>query len=196
MALQATLTRNGSSTQLILPAQIRSKYGLEAGEHVDLEAREEGILIRRRIPRPSYSSEVWTIGYEERASAELCGELVALGIKQVVDVRELPLSRRPGFSKSVLADKLQSSGIVYRHLRDMGSPRELRHAYREDGDVTSFMSSYSTYLDSRQESFELLRALVLATKSAILCYEQDYQACHRSVLANRLVEAGFRVSHL
>jgi uncharacterized protein (DUF488 family) len=196
MTVEATLTKNGASTQLILPAHVRSQYGFEPGQQVVLEPRTDGILIRRSTPSPSFCSEVSTIGYEDRVAVAMCKELAALNIKQVVDVRELPLSRRPGFSKSVLADELRNLGIAYRHLPEMGSPRNLRHSYREHGDVGSFMDSYSKYLDTQPDTFELLRALVLSTRSALLCYEQDYHSCHRNILAQRLTNAGFRVSHL
>ena len=46
---------------------------------------------------------VFTIGYERRSPEELVRGLTDAGVTLLADVRELPLSRRPGFSKTALA---------------------------------------------------------------------------------------------
>ena len=73
---------------------------------------------------------LWTIGYEGFTSDEWLDSLVASGVQTVVDVREMPLSRKPGFSKSRLADALRARGIEYVHLRSLGNPKEYRHRLR------------------------------------------------------------------
>ena len=45
---------------------------------------------------------IFTIGYEATTMAEFLAALQAAGVERVIDVRALPLSRRPGFSKIVL----------------------------------------------------------------------------------------------
>ena len=49
---------------------------------------------------------IYTIGYEGATVDEVIGALSRVGVEQVIDVRQLPLSRRPGFSKSSLAATL------------------------------------------------------------------------------------------
>jgi len=54
---------------------------------------------------------VFTIGYEQTTVAELIAALKAAGVERVVDVRALPLSRRPGFSKTALAGHWTRRGL-------------------------------------------------------------------------------------
>ena len=55
--------------------------------------------------------KLFTVGYEGRALDELITELVDAGVERLIDVRELPLSRRRGFSKTPLSEALQAVGI-------------------------------------------------------------------------------------
>src|SRR4051794_34147798 len=68
------------------------------------------------------TTELFTIGYEKRHLQELIEIVRAARITKVVDVRELPLSRVRGFSKSPLGAALHAAGIAYVHLREAGNP--------------------------------------------------------------------------
>mgnify|MGYP006172241021 CR=1 FL=1 len=74
---------------------------------------------------------IFTIGYEKATQAELVAALGAAGVERVIDVRAVPLSRRPGFSKNVLAAGLKEAGIDYVHLKALGTPPEGREAARK-----------------------------------------------------------------
>ena len=63
-----------------------------------------------------------SVGYEGRTPAEMVALLRAQRVSRVLDIRELPLSRRRGFSKTALAERLRKAGIEYRHLRFAGNP--------------------------------------------------------------------------
>jgi len=63
------------------------------------------------------SAKLFTVGYEGRSIDELVDALRAAGVERLVDVRELPLSRRKGFSKTALGDTLRDAGIEYIHVR-------------------------------------------------------------------------------
>ena len=65
---------------------------------------------------------LWTIGYEKTSWPDVLATLRAAGVAQVIDVRQLPLSRRAGFSKRQLAAGLAEAGIGYVHLRALGTP--------------------------------------------------------------------------
>jgi uncharacterized protein (DUF488 family) len=49
---------------------------------------------------------IFTIGYEGVTQAELLDALKAAKVKRVIDVRAVPNSRRPGFSKNLLRNAL------------------------------------------------------------------------------------------
>ncbi|WP_367280025.1 DUF488 family protein [Sphingomonas sp. LHG3406-1] len=46
--------------------------------------------------------QLFTIGYEATTTGDFLAALKQAGVAQVIDVRALPLSRRPGFSKTPL----------------------------------------------------------------------------------------------
>ena len=75
-------------------------------------------------------SRIFTIGYEGATMGEFLAALDAAGVERVIDVRALPLSRRPGFSKSPLRAALEEAGIDYIHLKALGTPAEGRTAAR------------------------------------------------------------------
>jgi hypothetical protein len=52
-------------------------------------------------------------------------------VTRVIDVRAVPLSRRPGFSKNILKNGLAEAGIDYVHLKALGTPAEGREAARK-----------------------------------------------------------------
>src|SRR5437763_12673514 len=73
---------------------------------------------------------IFTIGYEGATVGEFLDALRKAGVRRVIDVRALPLSRRPGFSKSPLGAALEEAGVEYVHLRALGTPAEGRAAAR------------------------------------------------------------------
>jgi uncharacterized protein (DUF488 family) len=140
--------------------------------------------------------QVWTIGYEGRTPDQLVADLRAAGIRLVVDVRELPLSRKRGFSKSSLAALLQANGVEYAGERRLGAPRDARHALRDGGAWEPFATAYLAHLDGQEEALKALEAQAKQRPTALLCFERDALACHRSLLAGRLARRGLLAVHL
>lgn len=125
--------------------------------------------------------EFCTVGYEGRSLDEFIDILEDEGVLRVVDVRELPLSRKKGFSKTKLSEALAGRGIDYVHVRAAGNPfRELRH------DIDRCLAAYRGHLQENPDALEEVMAALRGTKAALLCFEHDHAACHRSVLARRL----------
>ena len=89
---------------------------------------------------------IWTIGYEGAAMDDFLGVLVRAGVEQVIDVRALPLSRRPGFSKSSLAASLKEAGMGYVHLKALGTPKAGRDAAKK-GDRATLEAVYDVQLE-------------------------------------------------
>ena len=73
---------------------------------------------------------IFTIGYEGATQGEFLAALEAAGVKRIIDVRAVPNSRRPGFSKTPLRNALAEAGIDYVHLRALGTPADGRAAAR------------------------------------------------------------------
>ena len=139
---------------------------------------------------------VFTIGYEGRSSDAFRSTLVDNDIGRLVDVRQMPRSRKPGFSKGSLSQLLSESGIEYVHLEPLGSPRAAREKLNETGDLSSFLDSYKEHLVNVSAGINALVRLADEMPTAIMCLERDASKCHRSVIAARLRELGFEVKNL
>ena len=131
---------------------------------------------------------VWTVGYEAATQAAVIATLCDAGVKLLADIRYLPLSRRPGFSKSSLAAAVQEAGVEYRHFRHLGTPPEGRAAARR-GDHETLDRIYSGQLELPEAMAQMaeLRSLVTETPTALLCYEREAEVCHRSLLYSALL---------
>lgn len=129
------------------------------------------------------STEIISLGYEGRNLDELTQILLSNGVKKLIDVRELPLSRKPGFSKTPLSKHLYESGIEYSHYREAGNPY-----HREKVDIDTCLSMYSSYLSQHPEIINSLIPEILNMRVAVLCFEKKHQACHRSVLISQVCE--------
>jgi uncharacterized protein (DUF488 family) len=129
------------------------------------------------------SSRIFTIGYEGATQAELIGALEAAGVERLIDVRAVPLSRKPGFSKTVLANGLREAGIDYVHLKALGTPPAGREAARR-GRKDDLARIYAEQLETPEAQLDAARLTELATEkpSALLCFERDPALCHRSLL--------------
>ena len=141
---------------------------------------------------------VYTIGYEGASLPGLIGTLKQIGIQHVLDIRQLPQSRRPGFSKNALAKALAEAGIEYSHQRQLGDPKAGREAARR-GDMDEFKAIFEAHMDLPASHNALLLASEIAESkvTVLLCYERDPKICHRSLVISRLVALGlFCVRHL
>ena len=126
---------------------------------------------------------VWTIGYEQTTMAAFLAALTGAGVEVVADVRALPLSRRPGFSKSALAANLGEAGIAYVHFRALGTPAEGRAAARRN-DLVTLERIYAGQLQlpEAMAAMGALADLADARRTALLCYEREACGCHRTLL--------------
>ncbi len=116
----------------------------------------------------------------------------------MIDVRDLPLSRRAGFSKRALAAGLAAGGIDYVHLRALGTPAAGREANRRR-QWPVFWSIVEARLQTGEAEDALERAAMLAAErpSCLLCFEADPCICHRLRVGEMLAERhGFKVEHL
>ena len=102
---------------------------------------------------------VFTIGYEGLDIDAFMSLLAEHGIDTVVDVRELPLSRKPGFSKKALANVLNLSGREYVHMVDLGCPKPVRDRYREDGNWKRYTEGFLKHLKTQDDAIAELSAL-------------------------------------
>ena len=140
--------------------------------------------------------QLTTIGYEGASLESFISTLKAAGVTTLLDVRELPISRRKGFSKRALSEALVEAGVSYRHERSLGSPKTIRHQLHADGNYADFFRQFSSYLQLQRP---LLRELAnqLDGTVALMCFERDPATCHRTIVAKELESmTGLKTKHL
>ncbi len=141
---------------------------------------------------------ILTIGYEATRFDQVRDALVGAGTRVLIDVRAIAASRRPGFSKRVLAGGLEEAGIGYLHLRPLGTPKDGRDAVRR-GDVGTMARIFRAHMEGDRSQAALAEAGALATERPVclLCFERDHADCHRTLLADMIAkETGQAVQHL
>ena len=126
---------------------------------------------------------IFTIGYEGATQPELIAALQQAGVERVIDVRAVPLSRKPGFSKNVLAAGLKEAGIDYVHLKALGTPPAGREAARK-GRMAEMHRIFAEQLETPEAAVQAAQMTALAEEkpSALLCFERDPAGCHRTPL--------------
>ena len=141
---------------------------------------------------------LYTIGYEKAGFAPFVETLKAAGVARVIDVRDLPLSRRAGFSKTALSNGLAAAGIAYSHLKPLGTPPEGREANKRRR-WPEFWQIVETSLQTPEAGHALQQAAGLAAEApaALLCYEADPCICHRLRVGQLMCAAhDFSLVHL
>lgn len=127
--------------------------------------------------------KIFTIGYEGATQAELIDALRDAGVAVLADVRAVPLSRRPGFSKNILAAGLREAGIDYVGFKALGTPPEGREAARK-GNHARLAQVYAGQLELPEAMVEGAKLVEMAGEqpTALLCFEREPGGCHRSLL--------------
>lgn len=139
---------------------------------------------------------LYTIGYERVALDDFLITLRQAGVTLLLDIREIPISRRKGFSKTALKQAVEAVNIDYLHEKRLGSPKAIRDQLHRDRDYDLFFKRFDIYL---QTQIDLLWTLAtqLPGKVALMCYERDPQICHRRAVALALAElTGLTPHHL
>lgn len=143
---------------------------------------------------------LFTIGYEGRNIRTFTEELIQHGIGLLIDVREIPLSRKPGFSKSKLRESLEKFNIRYIHTKELGSPENLRKKLYKDTNYNYFFEGYRGYLKTKIETVRnLYWDAIVHEVSCLMCMENDHSYCHRKIVAEKIKEIdnnGLIIKHL
>jgi uncharacterized protein (DUF488 family) len=141
---------------------------------------------------------LYTIGYEKTLLTDVVSTLAAARVATLIDVRDRPISRRPGFSKRQLAAAIEDAEMRYVHFQALGTPPEGRLAGRRR-EWDRFWGIVEEKLARPEADLALQEAgeIAEAAPSCLLCYEADWQICHRRRIAEILARRhGFAVRHL
>ncbi len=131
---------------------------------------------------------VYTIGYEGKNIVEFINCLLTNGVNYLIDIRDKPISRKKGFSKTKLSEQCKEHGIVYHHIRELGTPKHLRYEVLEKQDFSLLYDYFEDIFDSRKEEMDLLVSKIQEEVVCLMCFEQDVEKCHRNIITAKLQE--------
>lgn len=131
---------------------------------------------------------LYTAGYEGLSFDAFLAQLKLAQIDKILDVREYPLSRKPGFSKKAFAQRLAEAGIAYEHCPPLGCPKPIRNRYKVDGDWAQYAKDFRVYVRTLTDLLLDLAAASAGQRICMVCYEANPNFCHRSLIAEAVGE--------
>src|SRR5450759_4210541 len=144
-------------------------------------------------------SSIFTIGHSTRRIDEFVELLQMNGVKEVIDVRSIPMSRHnPQFNGDSLKQSLKQNSIRYKHLKKLGG---LRHSKKDSMNLGWHNASFRGFADYMatpefSEGLEALTKIASLRETAIMCAEAVPWRCNRSLIADALVKKGWLVRPL
>jgi uncharacterized protein (DUF488 family) len=143
---------------------------------------------------------LYTIGHSTRTLEDLIDTLHAHAIRNLVDIRSIPMSRRlPHFNREALEKSLSDAGIRYIWLPALGGRRK---KIRDDSpNIALRNDSFRNYADHMltpefQRGIDELIKLADEFPTAYMCAERVYFHCHRMLVSDWLVAHGHEVLHI
>jgi uncharacterized protein (DUF488 family) len=134
-----------------------------------------------------------TTGYAGHTPESFIEKLQEYDVETVVDVRQRPLSRKRGFSRTGLSIFLEENGIQYVHVRELGVPIELREQLKSGAcDLPTYLDAFGEYVVRQEVALNELYAMALAKTCCLLCVEHRAEECHRSVVATAMANRNGR----
>jgi hypothetical protein len=142
------------------------------------------------VQRPAdTASLLWvgSVGYERyKDNGDFAKRLRDAEVERLIDVRQLPISRRRGYAKTALSVAMADVGIEYVHVRSLGNPKPFRDLYKS-GRIAEGRECYEQYLLGEQRgALDDLIALLQNKRTALMCVEHDPATCHRTVILDAL----------
>jgi uncharacterized protein (DUF488 family) len=138
--------------------------------------------------------------------------LAAAAVRRLLDVRQRRGVRGAQYAwanSRRLQKSLADAGIAYEHHRELAPTTELRQLqYREDERLgvgkrsrsvlaPEYVRRYRAEILDHVDLKPLAESLSEDGLTALLCVERDPEACHRSLIAERLAKRyGVSISHL
>ncbi len=142
----------------------------------------------RRAWNTDQSSCLFTIGYEGLTIDAYLHKLISNNIEMVIDVRSNPQSMKFDFKKTKFRHHIESVGIKYCHMPELGIPSDKRQNLNSEAEYQQLFREYAEEILAKQQEV-IQRLLTLFSQSkriALTCFEAEYRHCHRYKLADHL----------
>jgi uncharacterized protein (DUF488 family) len=142
---------------------------------------------------------LYTIGHSNREIDEFIELLRKNEIDVLLDVRKLPGSTKyPHFNQDQLSTSLNSAGILYNHVKELGGRRKPNKDSKNTIWKNKSFQAYADYMETAEFLKGIGIVLEYAKKKrvAIMCSEAVWWRCHRALIADYLKSIGIDVYHI
>lgn len=149
----------------------------------------EAVQFKNQKKKYKQTEQVlFTMGYEGKSLEEFINLLIKNDIRLLCDVRKNPISRKFGFSKAKIQHILQTIGICYVHIPELGIESEKRTNLDTINDYQTLFLDYEATLSDQLPYLNYAYTLLCENvRMALMCYEKDPQMCHRHVIRDYMI---------
>lgn len=189
-----SLLNDGIHFRVTIPNDFIEEQGWKKGDILSIINNTKEITIKKVDKKPR--NVLYSIGYEGKSQLDFIKLLKKNNIEQLIDIREIPQSRKPGFSKRSLENSLKKHNIIYTNFKELGTDKRSRDEYKRTGDIKKLLVKFDKKISENVALLEVIKAMIFYKTTAIMCYEDDYKECHRQKIESLLEKDGIRVVHL
>jgi hypothetical protein len=151
--------------------------------------KEELAAVEAAKPKQT-GRELFTLGYEGLSIEAYLLKLLENNVSVLCDVRRNAMSMKYGFAKSTLSRNCEKMGIQYIHIPELGIESGLRKELKTRQDYMDLFADYEvqTLPKTKAEQASIVELLASKRRLALTCFEADPTLCHRSRVADALVQ--------
>ena len=132
---------------------------------------------------------LFTIGYEGKSIEAYVNALIQNNVQLLCDVRKNPLSRKFGFSKGKLKNIMQTVGIKYVHIAELGIESDKRRSLETPEDYKRLFADYEKTLLNKKPFLDQVYTLLRQNnRIALTCFERVPEMCHRHIIRDYIVK--------
>jgi|LSQX01.2.fsa_nt_gb uncharacterized protein (DUF488 family) len=156
--------------------------------HELLNTAELETVVRQK--KKYNEPQLFTIGYEGITLETYINKLIINDVHVLCDVRKNAYSQKYGFSKSQLQKACEGVGISYIHMPELGINSDKRQHLISQNDYDLLFEDYekNTLQNNSNALLRIKEILKKEKRVALTCFEKNPLQCHRSRIANALMQ--------
>lgn len=179
-----------TQNELIRYTYLKYPYYATKSNIVNQLLTEEEIISVEKQKRIYEETQLFSIGYEGISLETYINRLIINDVRVLCDVRKNAYSQKYGFSKSQLQKACEGVGIKYIHIPELGIESEQRQELVLQKDYDDLFENYEK-ITLKNNNHALLKIKEIIDKEkriALTCFEKNPLQCHRTRVANALLQ--------